>query len=118
MTFLVPADAANPIWPFAKDSRPRIPALGPDRLPPAGGMTLALALAGIAVLAFILAFLSFFGIVVASGWWVPLVLAGSVASALLFLLYLSPFSLVPLAVDVILAAGVIVARWTPDSLSS
>ena len=118
LTLLLPADDANPIWPFAKDSRPLVRALGPDRLPPAGGMTLALVLAGVAVVAFVLALLSLFGIVVASGWWVPLVFAGSGASVLLFLLYLSPFALLPLAVDVILAAGIIVARWTPDSLSS
>ena len=50
-------------------------------------------------------------------WWRPLVLAASVASALLFVLYLGPWSILPLTIDAILIWGVMAQGWNVAALS-
>jgi hypothetical protein len=50
-------------------------------------------------------------------WFRPLVLVGAGASALLFLLYLGPWSIVPLLIDAGLAWGVIARGWDVPSLA-
>lgn len=51
-------------------------------------------------------------------WWRPLVLAASAASALLFLLYLGPWSILPLTIDAVLVWGVLAQGWSVATLSS
>ncbi len=51
-------------------------------------------------------------------WWRPLVLTASVASVLLFLVYLGPWSIVALTVDAVLVWGVLAQGWTVATLTS
>lgn len=70
-------------------------------------------LAGIAVLAFFLAFLATFGLWVPANLWRPLVLVGAVSSATLLLLHPSVYVALPLALDVGLAWVAWTSAWTP-----
>jgi len=125
-TFFVPQDAPNDrgwlIWPFGRASTPVWDGLqgsvAPSSLMTVTSPTLAMALAGIASLAFILAIASLWGIVVPSVWLQPAAVIGSVSSIALFLIYLSPLSIVPLIADAAVLWGVLVASWTPESLAS
>jgi len=125
-TFFVPQDAPNDrgwlIWPFGRAST-RVwdglqGSVAPSSLMTVTSPTLAMALAGIASLAFILAIASLWGIVVPSVWLQPAAVIGSVSSIALFLIYLSPLSIVPLIADAAVLWGVLVASWTPESLAS
>jgi hypothetical protein len=125
-TFFVPQDAPNDrgwlIWPFGRASTPVWDGLqgsvAPSSLMTVTSPTLAMALAGIASLAFILAIASLWGIVVPSVWLQPAAVIGSVSSIALFLIYLSPLSIVPLIGDAAVLWGVLVSSWTPESLAS
>jgi hypothetical protein len=125
-TFFVPQDAPNDrgwlIWPFGKASTPVWDGLqgsvAPSSLMTVTSPTLAMALAGIASLAFILAIASLWGILVPSVWFGPAAVIGSVSSIALFLIYLSPLSIVPLIADAAVLWGVLVASWTQESLAS
>jgi hypothetical protein len=97
-------------WPFAKDSKPTLNVLGLATKPVTQLLSV---IAGLCFLASVAALL---------GWLIPpaglspLMIVGSVASALLFLLYLGINALVPLAVDAFLLWGVFGWHWTVASL--
>jgi hypothetical protein len=76
-----------------------------------------MAAAGIASLAFIVAIASLWGIVIPSEWWRPAAVIGAVSSIALFVIYLSPLSIVPLIADAAVLWGVLIANWTPHSLT-
>jgi len=125
-TFFVPQDVPNDrgwlIWPFGKASTPVWDGLqgsvAPSSLMTGMSPTLAMALAGVASLAFILAIASLWGILVPSVWLRPAAVIGSVSSIALFVIYLSPLSIVPLIADAAVLWGVLVASWTPETLAS
>ena len=52
-----------------------------------------------------------------ANWWRPLVLTASSASALLFLVYLGPWSIVALVIDAVLVWGVLAQGWTVATLT-
>jgi hypothetical protein len=56
-------------------------------------------------------------VLVPAGWWVQLVGVGAAASIALFILYLGPFSIIPIAIDVFLLWGVFIQQWTVSVLS-
>jgi hypothetical protein len=124
-TFFVPQDVPSDrgwlIWPFGKASTPVWDGLqgtiAPSSLATVASPTLAMAAAGIASLAFIVAIASLWGIVIPSEWWRPAAVIGSVSSIALFVIYLSPLSIVPLLADAAVLWGVLVANWTPQSLT-
>jgi hypothetical protein len=124
-TFFVPQDAPNDrgwlIWPFGKASTPLVDglqgAIAPTSLSAVPSPTLAMALAGIASLAFIVAIASLWGIVIPSEWWRPAALVGAISSIVLFVIYLSPLAIVPLMAELAVLWGVLVADWTPQSLT-
>jgi hypothetical protein len=124
-TFFVPQDAPSDrgwlIWPFGKASTPVFDGLqapiAPSSLSTMSSPTLAMALAGVASLAFIVAIASLWGIVIPSEWWRPAALIGSISSIVLFAIYLSPLAVVPLIVEAAVLWGVLVASWTPQSLA-
>lgn len=125
-TFFVPAGAPYEsgwlLWPFGRQSKPVVDALqglfAPAQLPSTGATpTVALVAAGIASLAVILAAGSLWGIVVPADWWRPLMVVAAVSSAVLFLIYLGPWAIVPLIVDaaalwLVLVQGASVASLT------
>lgn len=123
-TFFVPQDAPNDrgwlIWPFGKASSPVFDGLqgliAPSTPTAVTSPTLAMVAAGISSLAFIIAIASLWGIVVPSAWLQPAAVVGSVASIVLFLIYLSPLSIIPLAADIAVLWGVLIASWTPQEL--
>ena len=125
-TFFVPQDAPSErgwlIWPFGQASTPVWDGLqgtvAPGSLVTMTSPTLAMAAAGVASLAFIVAIASLWGIVIPAEWWRPAAVIGSVSSISLFVIYLSPLSIVPLIADLAVLWGVLVANWTPESLAS
>lgn len=70
-------------------------------------------LAGIAVLAFFLAFFAALGLWVPASMWQPLVLTGVVCSIVLLVLHPSVYAVLPLALNVGLAWVAWSATWTP-----
>jgi hypothetical protein len=123
-TFFVPAPAPNEhgwiAWPFGQLSTPAfggLPgAIAPSTPTTSGMPTLALACAGIASLAFLLAILSLWGLLVPAEWWRPAALVGSLASIVLFGIYLSPWAVIPLGVDLVVLWGVLIQGWTQASI--
>ncbi len=105
-----PAGQAQFYWPWALDMRPVLAGVG--GLPQAGGGIVTPALAGIAGLCLLAAAASLLGIVVPADWWTALVIVGAVASIVLFGLYLSPLSLIPIGLNLILLWGVVLQHWT------
>lgn len=108
-----PAGTAKFYWPFATDSKPWLGFIG--GLPASGGVVTSL-LAGVAALGFVAALLALFGWLVPAHWFAPAILAASIASVLLYVLYFGAFSLLPLALDAILLVGVYVWHWSVAGL--
>lgn len=108
-----PAGTAKFYWPFAADSKPWLGFIG--GLPAAGGIVTPL-LAGVAALGFIASLLALFGWLVPAHWFTPLIVAASIASILLYVLYFGMFSLLPIALDAILLWGVLVRSWSVTGL--
>lgn len=124
-TFFVPQDAPNEhgwlIWPFGKASTPVFDGLqgliAPSTPSAVTSPTLAMVAAGISSLAFVIAIASLWGIVIPSTWWQPAAIIGAVSSIVLFAIYLSPLSIIPLAADLAVLWGVFIAGWSPQSLT-
>lgn len=70
-------------------------------------------LAGIAVLAFFLAFLATFGLWVPADLWRPLLLIATICSAVLLVLHPSVWVVIPLALDAALLWVAWTSAWTP-----
>ena len=81
-----------------------------------GSLTLVTVAAGLASIAFIVAIAALWGIVVPSTWMPLAAVIGAVSSTTLFLIYLSPLSIVPLLANLAVLWGVFVADWTSQSL--
>lgn len=124
-TFFVPQAEPNDhgwlIWPFGRASTPVLDgltgAIAPSTPTAVTSPTLALAAAGIASLAFIVAIAGLWGIVVPNAWWPPAAVLGAVSSIVLFTIYLSPLSIIPLIADALVLWGVLVSGWTSESLA-
>jgi len=113
LTVFVPGAAGKALfyWPWAADSKPVLAFLG-------GSLkgVLTPLFAAVAGAAFLCAFLSLFGWLVPVAWWTPLVLAGSLSSILLFLMYLGPMAILPLLLDAALLLGLLLLHWTVAGL--
>jgi len=112
LTLFAPAAAGKAwlLWPFATDTRSWIGAIGP-----AGGFVASM-LAGIAGLGFLAAAASLLGVLIPAVWWQPVVLTASAASALLFVLYATPWAILPVLMNFVIGTGVIVLGWSVTSL--
>ena len=64
----------------------------------------------------IVAIASLWGIVIPATWMQPAGIIGALSSMALFLIYLSPLSIIPIVVDLAVLWGVFVADWTPETL--
>lgn len=102
MSYIIPAPAGEYGWllfPFGRADAIKTWTFGGiDGF----ALVLMLALAGIAVIAFFGAFLATFGWWIGADLWRPLVLVGTICSALLFFLHLGPWAVAPLALDAVL----------------
>lgn len=125
-TYFMPSNGPHSrgsiVWPFGRDSRPLIAGwrgiLAPNVLPADPAPTAAMALAGVASAAFLLALAGSFGLLVPPAWWRAIVVIAAAASSALFLLYLGPRAVVPLVVDAALLWGVLVRNWGVSALAS
>jgi hypothetical protein len=123
-TFFVPQDAPHErgwlIWPFGRASTPVFDglqgAIAPASPATVGSPTLAMVAAGLASIAFVVAIASLWGIVFPSTWMAPAAVIGAVSSMALFLVYISPLSIIPIVADLVVLWGVFVADWTPQTL--
>src|SRR5512136_1715234 len=103
LTALIPGPKALVYWPFGPESKPII-GVG------TGAPTQLLAvIAGASLLA---AAAALFGLIIPEGWFVPLVIIGSIASILLYMLYFSVYSIIPIALDAVLLWGMLAQHWT------
>jgi hypothetical protein len=113
MSYIIPAPAGEFGWlifPFGRPDAIKTWTFGQiDGLP----LVLMLGLAGIAVLAFCGAFLATFGWWVSAEWWRPLVLVGTICSAILFVLHIGPWAIMPLVLDAALFWVAWTSTWTP-----
>ena len=128
-TFFVPggtgqpaADGGSLIWPFGRGSGPLLAGVPGFVAPPSmtsfTSPSVAMAAAGIASLAFLLALFSLWGVVIPADWWRPAAIVGSVASIVLFVIYLGPLAIVPLAVDLVVLWGVLIQGWTQSTFTT
>src|SRR5690242_1378722 len=106
-TFFAPATAPNEhgwlVWPFGRASSPAFEgltgAIAPSTPAALGSPTIAMAAAGLASLALIVAIAGLWGIVIPADWWRPAAIVGALSSMVLFSIYLSPLSVIPMLVD-------------------
>ena len=106
-------------WVVQRDPAPALDALTIEQ-----GRTVSGILARIAFLCFLSAVLALLrhrwlpGMFRPPGqWFGPLVLIGAAASALMFLVFLGPWSIVPLIIDAALAWGVLTKGWDVATLT-
>ena len=124
-TFFAPATAPNEngwlIWPFGRASAPAFDgltgAIAPATPTALGSPTIAMAAAAIASLALVVAIAGLWGLVIPTDWWRPAAIVGALASMVLFSIYLSPLSIVPMLLDAAVLWGVIVSGWSTESLA-
>jgi len=128
-TFFAPGGTGQPasdtgslIWPFGRASSPALAGVpsfvAPSSLTSVMSPSVAMAAAGIASLAFLLALFSLWGVVIPADWWRPAAIVGSVASIVLFLIYLGPGAIIPIAIDLVVLWGVFVQDWTQPTFSN
>ena len=123
-TFFVPQDPPNErgwlVWPFGRASTPVLDglqgAVAPASPAALGSPTLAMVAAGLASIAFFVAIAALWGIVVPSTWMQPAAVIGAVSSIALFVIYLSPLSVIPILADLVVLWGVFMADWTSQTL--
>ena len=110
LTAIAPGAKELIYWPFAKDSKPRLNVLGSASRP---ATQLLSVVAGLCFAASVLAIL---GWLIPPTWFLPLIVSGTVASSVLFVLYIGVNALIPLAINVFLLWGVFGWRWTSAAL--
>lgn len=112
LTAIAPGEAGKALfyWPFAKDSQPTIGVFG------SATKMIAQVLSIIAGLCLLASAAALIGWLVPAAWWTWLVVIGSVSSGLLFLLYIGPNAILPLAIDLVLLLGIFLWHWTVASL--
>ena len=103
------------IFPFASDAPTRWAFGSLDGGPLVLLIPLMIGLAGVAVLAFFLAFLATLGLWVPTNLWRPLVIVGVACSATLLVLHPSVWVVLPLVLDAALAWVALTSAWTPTA---
>lgn len=112
LTANVPAPAGKEwiLWPFAADSQAVLHLSGD------GIANFTKLLSVIAGVCFLAAIMALFGWVFPAEWWGALVGIGSITSVALYLLYLGPWAILPIAIDLFLLWGIFMARWSTAML--
>lgn len=108
LTASVPAPTGKNwvFWPFATDSHAVLGLAGD------GVSSITKLLSVIAGVCFLAALLALFGLLIPAEWWGVLVGIGSIASLALYLLYLGPWAILPIVIDIFLLWGIFVVRWS------
>jgi hypothetical protein len=101
-----PAKKSWILWPFAADSQAVLGLTG-ERV-----MTITKLLSVIAGVCFLAALLALFGLIIPAEWWGVLVGVAGASSLALYLLYLGPWAVLPIVIDIFLLWGILVARWS------
>ena len=104
-----PAPAGGPEWPFELT---RSWALSPLGLDGDAGRVLGFVLLAITLVALLVAAASVVGLLGQAAF-VPGVVAGSIASLALLVLFFHPWLTLGVAIDLVLLWAVLVARWSP-----
>ncbi len=99
-------------WPFEATDAWLVTALG---VASASVRDVGIALVLVTFFAFLLAALTAVGIL-PSRLWVPLITVGSAASAVVLLLFMTPWTIPGLAIDAVLAWAVLRRHWRPAPL--
>lgn len=112
LTANLPAPAGKEwiLWPFAADTQAVLQPMGE------GIDSFTKLLSGVAGACFLAAILSLFGWLLPAEWWSLLVGIAAVSSLGLYLLYLGPWTILPIVIDLFLLWGVFVARWSAAML--
>lgn len=106
-TALVPAENKAWLgWPFDKETKSIF-----SFLQNANGTTVTQLLAVIAAACFIAALLCLYGKFVPSAWWPYLIIGGTIASAILYLIHIGPFAIIPILLDAVILYGIFVQHW-------
>lgn len=102
----------GPAWPFVSSDPWLVAAFGanPDTVRTAG-----IALVVVTFVAFVLAAVTVTGFVRSA--WKPLVVVASVASAVVLILFVTPWTLPGLAIDAVLLWATLVRGWRPTPIS-
>ena len=114
--FALPANVPAPtgknwvFWPFAADSQAVLGLAGE------GVSHITKLLSVIAGVCFLAALLALFGLIIPAELWGVLVGIASVASLALYLLYLGPWAILPIIIDIFLLWGIFIVRWSAAAL--
>ena len=115
LSYIIPAPAGDLGWivfPFGRVDAVKTWTFGQiDGFP----LVIMIGLAGVAVLAFTGAFFATVGWFVPADLWRPFVIVGAICSAILFLLHLGPWAIVPLALDAVLLWLAWTSAWGPQT---
>lgn len=111
LTAVVPGPKALIYWPFGADTKPLLAMLGAYPNSPTQLLSI---LAGVS---FIAALLALLGWLIPANWFAPLVIVAVAASVLLYGLYFGTFALLPIAIDLVLAWGVLNQHWSVTTLA-
>jgi hypothetical protein len=106
-----PAKPGGPQWPFDL-ARSRV--LAPFGLRSGVARAIGTVLVAVTVAAFLTAALALIGIAPAT-WFTGLVVAGSVASIVLLVLFFHPWLVLGLVIDAVLLWAALINGWTPSS---
>lgn len=115
-SYLAPRPAANggPQWPFDMADSWAVVNLGVD----VGIVRIVgVALIAVTVLGYLAAALASAGIAIPGGWFAPLVLVASVASAVLLGLFFHPWIVLGFVIDAALIYAIAVAGWHPSTIA-
>ncbi len=112
LTATVPAQTGKGwiLWPFAADSQAVLGLTG------ARITSITKLLSVIAGACFLVAILALFGLIIPAEWWGVLVGIASASSLALYLLYLGPWAIMPMAIDLFLLWGIFVVHWSATML--
>ena len=112
LTANVPAAAGKGwvFWPFAVDSQAVFGLSGE------GISNVTKLLSVTAGVCFGAALMALFGLIIPAELWGVFVGVASIASLALYLLYLGPRAVLPIAIDIFLLWGIFVVRWSAASL--
>lgn len=112
LTANVPAPAGKRwvFWPFAADSQALF-GLSGERI---SNVTKLLSVT--AAVCFGAALMALFGLIIPAELWGVFVGIASVASLVLYILYLSPRAVLPIAIDIFLLWGIFIVRWSAAGL--
>lgn len=102
--------ACGPSWPFAATEPWLVTGLGAG---PDTARSVGIALVVVVFVAYLLSALAAAGFLVPSSFFAPLIVIGSIASAMLLLAFVTPWTVPFLAIDALLLWATLIQNWRP-----